>query len=59
LSAPEIRRFAVSPERIFKVWVDPALLQCWLAPIAEAGARIGDHQRIAMTWVYEGLPRYD
>ena len=40
------RRLAGSPERVFKAWVDPALLRGWLAPIAEADARAGGRFRL-------------
>jgi len=43
------RRLAASPERVFKCWVDPALLRQWLAPIAESGARAGGRFRLEVS----------
>lgn len=35
-----------SPERIFEAWINPAVLQRWLAPKAEVDARDGGHFRL-------------
>jgi uncharacterized protein YndB with AHSA1/START domain len=35
-----------SPERIFDAWINPALLQRWLAPKAQVDAREGGHFRL-------------
>src|SRR5215472_15443364 len=40
------RRLDASPERVFEAWVNPALLERWLAPIAEVDARVGGHFRL-------------
>lgn len=41
-----IRHLPASPERVFEAWINPALLRCWLAPIAEADARAGGYYRL-------------
>jgi len=43
------RRLAASPERVFESWVDPALLRRWLAPNAEADARVGGRFRFEVS----------
>ncbi len=43
------RRLAASPERVFESWVNPALLQRWLAPSAESDARAGGRFRLAVS----------
>lgn len=43
------RHLAGSPERVFKAWVDPALLRRWLAPIAEVDARAGGRFRLEVS----------
>ncbi|MGH9450329.1 MAG: SRPBCC family protein [Terriglobia bacterium] len=43
------RRIAASPERVFQCWVNPALLRRWLAPIAEADARVGGRFRLEVS----------
>ncbi|HEV2416462.1 MAG TPA: SRPBCC domain-containing protein [Terriglobia bacterium] len=43
------RRFAGPPERVFEAWVNPALLRCWLAPIAEADGRAGGRLRLEVS----------
>lgn len=40
------RRLVASPERTFEAWVNPALLRRWLAPTAEADARVGGRFRL-------------
>jgi len=40
------RRLDASPERAFEAWVNPALLERWLAPIVEVDARFGGHFRL-------------
>ena len=34
------RRLTASPERVFAVWTDPALLARWMSPFAEAEASV-------------------
>jgi hypothetical protein len=41
-----IRRVAASPEQVFAAWTNAALLQRWLAPKAEADARLGGRFRL-------------
>jgi uncharacterized protein YndB with AHSA1/START domain len=43
------RSIAASPELVFRAWVDPALLQRWLSPIAEADARAGGRFRLEVS----------
>lgn len=43
------RRLAASPERTFEAWVNPALLRRWLAPTAEADARVGGRFRLEVS----------
>lgn len=43
------RRLAGPPERVFEVWVNPALLRRWLAPIAEADGRAGGRFRLEVS----------
>jgi uncharacterized protein YndB with AHSA1/START domain len=43
------RRLAATPERVFKAWTDATLLQRWLAPKAEADARLGGHFRLEVS----------
>ncbi len=43
------RRLAASPERVFEAWVDATLLRRWLAPIAEADARVGGRFRLEVS----------
>jgi uncharacterized protein YndB with AHSA1/START domain len=41
-----IRQVAASPEQVFAAWTNAALLQRWLAPKAEADARLGGRFRL-------------
>jgi uncharacterized protein YndB with AHSA1/START domain len=43
------RRLAATPEQVFKAWTDSTLLQRWLAPKAEADARLGGHFRLEVS----------
>ena len=43
------RRIAGSPERVFRAWTSAALLERWLAPKAEADARLGGHFRLEVS----------
>lgn len=35
-----------SPDRFFNAWIDPSIVQRWLAPKAEVEARAGGHFRL-------------
>lgn len=43
------RRFRSSPGHLFQGWVDPSLLQRWLAPTAEADPRVGGRFRLEVS----------
>ncbi len=43
------RRLAASPQQVFKAWIDPVSLRRWLAPIAEADARVGGRFRLEVS----------
>lgn len=43
------RRLTASPEHVFEAWINPALLRRWLAPTAEADARVGGRFRLEVT----------
>lgn len=43
------RRLPASPERVFEAWVNPVLLRRWLAPTAEADARVGGRFRLEVS----------
>ena len=43
------RGFSASPESVFRAWIDPTILQHWLAPIANADARVGGQFRLEVS----------
>ena len=43
------RRFDVPVEQVFEAWVNPDLLQRWLAPTVEVDARAGGHFRLEVS----------
>jgi uncharacterized protein YndB with AHSA1/START domain len=43
------RRFDVPLEQVFEAWVNPDLLQRWLAPTVEVDARVGGHFRLEVS----------
>ncbi|MGH9582805.1 MAG: SRPBCC family protein, partial [Bryobacteraceae bacterium] len=43
------RRLAAAPGHVFHAWTDPALLQRWLAPIAECDPRAGGRFRLEVS----------
>lgn len=43
------RRLSAAPERVFRAWIDAALLQRWLAPIAAADPKLGGRFRLEVS----------
>jgi uncharacterized protein YndB with AHSA1/START domain len=50
------RQLAASPERVFRAWIDPALVALWLSPVGHAVAEIDPRPggRLQVTMVGDG-----